>query len=320
MADSLAGFLGFLQWPDFSQWSNPAVYTAGLTIAAVASLETLLNLEAVDKIDPQQRTSPPSRELLAQGIGNVVVGLIGGIPITSVIVRSSVNINAGGQTKLAAIVHGVLLLVSVVFLPLWLNMIPLSCLAAILLVTGVKLASPKLVRQMWKEGRYQFVPFALTVVAIVLTDLLIGVLIGLAVSLELHPQQQPAPPDPPLRGETSGRRRAAHRTGQPGQLSESRRPVESAGCGAARRPRAARCPEHRLHRPGRARPDPRLHGENGAGARREGQLARVPRQVSTPDQIQYVDYSTRELQSQLTPQQVLQILKTATSGSAPGSG
>jgi len=183
VADSLAGFFGFLQLPDFSQWSNPAVYTAAGTIAAVASLETLLNLEAVDKLDPQQRTSPPSRELLAQGIGNVTAGLIGGLPITSVIVRSSVNINAGGKTKLAAVVHGGFLLVSVAFLPMWLNAIPLSCLAAILLVTGVKLVSPALVKQMWNEGRYQFAPFALTVVAIVLTDLLIGVLIGLAIGI-----------------------------------------------------------------------------------------------------------------------------------------
>jgi carbonic anhydrase/SulP family sulfate permease len=183
VADSLAGFFGFLQWPDFSQWANPAVYTAAVTLAVVASLETLLNLEAVDKLDPQQRTSPPSRELLAQGIGNVTAGLIGGLPITSVIVRSSVNINAGGKTKLAAIIHGGLLLVSVAFLPMWLNAIPLSCLAAILLVTGIKLASPALVKRMWNEGRYQFIPFAATVVAIVLTDLLIGVLIGLAIGI-----------------------------------------------------------------------------------------------------------------------------------------
>ena len=183
VADSLVGFFGFLQLPDFSQWSNPAVYTAAATIAVVASLETLLNLEAIDKLDPQQRTSPPSRELLAQGIGNVTAGLIGGLPITSVIVRSSVNINAGGKTKLAAVVHGGFLLVSVAFLPMWLNAIPLSCLAAILLVTGVKLVSPALVKQMWNEGRYQFAPFALTVVAIVLTDLLIGVLIGLAIGI-----------------------------------------------------------------------------------------------------------------------------------------
>ncbi|MFM9963004.1 MAG: bifunctional SulP family inorganic anion transporter/carbonic anhydrase [Planctomycetaceae bacterium] len=183
VSKTLREFIGFLRLPDFSQWSNPAVYTAGLTIAIVASLETLLNLEAVDKLDPQQRSSPANRELVAQGIGNLLVGLIGGIPVTSVIVRSSVNINAGGQTKLAAIVHGLLLLVSVMFLPVWLNMVPLSCLAAILLVTGLKLASPALVRQMWSEGRYQFLPFVLTVVSIVLTDLLIGIGIGLAISL-----------------------------------------------------------------------------------------------------------------------------------------
>ena len=183
VSKSLSEFRGFLRLPDFSQWSNPAVYTAGLTLAIVASLETLLNLEGVDKLDPKQRTSPSSRELIAQGIGNVLVGLIGGIPVTSVIVRSSVNINAGGQTKLATIVHGLLLLVSVMFLPVWLNMIPLSCLAAILLVTGLKLASPALVRQMWNAGRYQFLPFMLTVVSIVLTDLLVGIGIGLAISL-----------------------------------------------------------------------------------------------------------------------------------------
>ena len=183
VAESVAGFFGFLRWPDFSQLTNPAVYTAGVTIAIVASLETLLNLEAIDRLDEQQRTSPPSRELLAQGIGNVVVGLIGGIPITSVIIRSSVNISAGGQTKIAAIFHGVLMLVCVMFLPLWLNQIPLSCLAAILLITGIKLASPTLFKKMWSEGRYQFIPFAVTIVSIVLTDLLMGILIGLAVSI-----------------------------------------------------------------------------------------------------------------------------------------
>lgn len=183
VSQNLREFVGLLRMPDFSQWLNPDVYAAGLTIAIVASLETLLNLEAADKIDPQQRSSPPSRELVAQGIGNVLVGLIGGIPVTSVIVRSSVNINAGAQTKLATIVHGVLLLLSVVLLPTYLNMIPLSCLAAILFVTGMKLASPKLIQQMWNEGRYQFAPFALTVISIVLTDLLIGISIGLAISL-----------------------------------------------------------------------------------------------------------------------------------------
>lgn len=183
VADSILQFAGFLRFPDYSQWSNPAVYTAGVSIAIVASLETLLNLKAVDKLDPKQRTSPASHELLVQGVGNTLVGLIGGIPVTSVIVRSSVNISSGGQTKLATIVHGLLLLVSVMFLPTYLNQIPLSCLAAILLITGLKLASPSLVRQMWSEGRYQFVPFAITVLSIVFTDLLIGIGIGLATSL-----------------------------------------------------------------------------------------------------------------------------------------
>lgn len=183
VASSLGELMTFVQFPDLSQWLNPAVYLAGITIAVVASLETLLNLEAVDKLDPQQRTSPASRELLAQGIGNVVAGFLGGLPMTSVIIRSSVNINAGGQTKLSTVVHGALLLVCVVLLPGCLNQIPLSCLAAILLVTGFKLASPALFQTMWRQGPYQFAPFVITVTAIVLTDLLVGVLIGLATSL-----------------------------------------------------------------------------------------------------------------------------------------
>ena len=183
LAEDISGFFGFLQSPDFSQWANPALYMAALTIAMVASLETLLNLEAVDKLDPKQRHSPASRELLAQGAGNIACGFLGGLPVTCVIVRSSVNINAGVETKLSAIFHGVLLFFSVMLLPEWLNMIPLSCLAAVLLVTGFKLANPKLMKQMWSEGVYQFAPFVATVVAIVFTDLLVGVLIGLAVAL-----------------------------------------------------------------------------------------------------------------------------------------
>ncbi len=169
--------------PDFSQVANPKVYVAAATLAIVASLETLLNLEATDKLDPQRRVSPPNRELIAQGIGNVAAGLVGGLPMTSVIVRSSVNANAGGRTRLATITHGLLLVVCVFLLPTLLNRIPLSALAAILVVTGFKLANPTLFRQMWKDGWTQFVPFVITVIAIVLTDLLIGVMIGLAVSL-----------------------------------------------------------------------------------------------------------------------------------------
>ncbi|HEX2282383.1 MAG TPA: SulP family inorganic anion transporter [Thermomicrobiales bacterium] len=182
-AEDLRSFLGFLASPDFSRWRSPTLYTAAITIALVASLETLLNLEAVDKIDPKQRHSPASRELIAQGVGNLACGFLGGIPVTSVIVRSSVNIGAGVESKLSTIVHGALLLISIAFLPHWLNAIPLACLAAILLVTGFKLASPKLFRTMKSEGPYQFTPFLATVVAIVFTDLLSGVLVGLAVAL-----------------------------------------------------------------------------------------------------------------------------------------
>lgn len=183
VAENFSDVIGFCRTPDFSQWLNPAVYMGGMTIAVIASLETLLNLQAVDKLDPERRNSPPSRELWAQGVGNITSGLLGGLPVTSVIVRGSVNVNAGCKTKFSAIFHGVLLLISVAFLPTYINQIPLASLAAILLVTGFKLASPKLIKQMWSEGRYQFIPFIVTLVAIVLTDLLLGVLIGLTISL-----------------------------------------------------------------------------------------------------------------------------------------
>lgn len=183
VANDLGELFGFLRLPDFTQWANPAIYISGITIALVASIETLLNLEAVDKLDPAKRKSPASRELIAQGCGNLVCGMIGGLPVTSVVVRGSVNVAAGSRTKLSAIVHGGLLLASVALLPQAMNMIPLSALAAILLVTGFKLASPKQFKQMWDEGRYQFLPFIATVVAIVLTDLLIGILIGLGIAV-----------------------------------------------------------------------------------------------------------------------------------------
>lgn len=183
VAASIQEFFGFLQLPDFSQMAKPLIYTSAFTIAVVASLETLLNLEAVDKIDPLKRLSPPNRELIAQGAGNCISGLIGGLPITSVIVRSSVNLNAGGRTRLATITHGVLLFTSVLLLPTWLNQIPLSCLAAILVTTGYKLANPALVKKKWGKGYTQFLPFIVTVIAIVATDLLIGVLIGLSVAI-----------------------------------------------------------------------------------------------------------------------------------------
>jgi carbonic anhydrase/SulP family sulfate permease len=183
IASSAGEMLGLIRMPNFLALLTPAVYMAGLTIAIVASLETLLNLEAVDNIDPKHRYSPPNRELVAQGIGNMVAGMLGGLPMTSVIVRSSVNINSGGQSKISAIMHGFLLLGFVLLLPQLLNMIPYASLAAILMVTGFKLVSPSMIHELWKAGRYQFGPFLITVVSIVATDLLIGILIGLAVSL-----------------------------------------------------------------------------------------------------------------------------------------
>lgn len=183
VAKSMGDFVGLLKLPTFSAWKNPAVYAAAVAMAAVASLETLLNLAALDKIDPAQRAAPPNRELVVQGIGNCLLGLIGGLPASSAIVRGSVNVTAGAKTKVSAIFHGALIAVCVMLLPQLLNQIPLSCLAAILLVTGAKLASPALVKQMWDEGRHQFIPFAATLAAIVLTDLLKGILIGMAVSI-----------------------------------------------------------------------------------------------------------------------------------------
>lgn len=172
-----------LVFPDFSRLADSKVYMAALTIAIVASLETLLNLEAVDRLDPQQRHSPRSRELFAQGIGNITAGLTGGLPVTSVIVRSSLNINSGGQTKFSAIMNGCLLLGCFLLIPQVLNLIPLACLAGILLVTGYKLASPALIRQMYQAGRYQFIPYSCTAIFIVVTDILTGILLGLATSI-----------------------------------------------------------------------------------------------------------------------------------------
>lgn len=174
--------LALFTQPDFSRIGDIAIYTSALTIALVASLETLLNLDAVDRIDRQQRVSPPNRELLAQGVGNTLLGLLGGLPVTSVVIRGTVNINAGAKTKRSAVIHGLFLLVAVVAFPQVMNLIPLSCLAAILIATGLKLINKKIVVQMWNAGMNQFVPFAVTVLAIVFEDLLIGVGVGLATS------------------------------------------------------------------------------------------------------------------------------------------
>ena len=174
---------GFFRWPHWQYLGNYQVWTTALTIALVASLETLLSVEAIDKLDPYNRSTPTNRELKAQGVGNLVSGLLGGLPVTSVIVRSSANLGAGARTRLSTILHGALLFLSVLLIPGWLNAIPLSALAAILVMTGYKLAKPTLFREFHRRGWDQFVPFVTTIVAILLTDLLIGILVGAGVAL-----------------------------------------------------------------------------------------------------------------------------------------
>ena len=176
-------FASLLTFPDFSAILNPLVWKAAVVIAIIASLETLLSVEAVDKLDPHKRRTPQNRELKAQGMGNIISGLVGGIPMTAVIVRSSANLESGARTKLSAVYHGILLLLCVLLIPAILNMIPLSALAAVLLLVGYKLAKPQLFMRQYKLGFEQLVPFVVTIVAILLTDLLIGIIIGMAVAV-----------------------------------------------------------------------------------------------------------------------------------------
>jgi MFS superfamily sulfate permease-like transporter len=183
VSDGFVGFLGQFTLPDFRGITNPQVWLVALTMAIVASLETLLCVEATDKLDPQKRVTPANRELFAQGIGNAFSGLIGGIPVTQVIVRSSANLQSGGRTKVSAIFHGVLILFSVMLVPNILNYIPLASLAAVLLVVGYKLAKPALFKQMWGAGRTVFLPFIVTVIGVVFTDLLIGIALGMSVAV-----------------------------------------------------------------------------------------------------------------------------------------
>lgn len=182
-ANSAKEFFSFFTAPDWSMISNKQVWISGVTLALVASIETLLGIEAVDNLDPLKRVSPTNRELKAQGVGNMISGLIGGLPLTSVIVRSSANVNAGARTKMSTIYHGFFILLSVAFIPGLLGIIPLSALAAILIYTGFKLAQPKLFKDFYRKGWDQFIPFVATVVIVLLTDLLIGVLAGLAIGL-----------------------------------------------------------------------------------------------------------------------------------------
>lgn len=184
IAASFSEFAAQFKTPDFSGFANPKVWQTGVVIAAVASIETLLCIEATDKLDPLKRYTPTNRELKAQGIGNMLSGLIGGLPMTSVIVRSSANINAGARTKLSTIIHGLLLLVCVGTIPVVLNLIPKASLAAILIFTGYRLCNPKTFIHIYKEGGWnQFIPFVVTALAVVSLDLLKGVGIGLVLSI-----------------------------------------------------------------------------------------------------------------------------------------
>jgi len=183
IANSASEFFSFFSQPDWARISDYNVWVTAVTVALVASLESLLCIEAVDDLDPYQRVTPTNRELKAQGLGNVISGLIGGLPVTSVIVRSSANVNAGAKTKLSTIMHGLLLLLCVAFIPAILNLIPKTALAAILIFTGYKLAKPALFIAFYKKGWDQFLPFVITIAAILATDLLKGVIIGIGVGL-----------------------------------------------------------------------------------------------------------------------------------------
>jgi MFS superfamily sulfate permease-like transporter len=183
IATDFASFRSFFMFPKWEYLNNIDVWTVGLTIALVASIETLLGIEAVDKLDPLKRRTPANQELKAQGIGNIVSGLLGGLPLTSVIVRGSANVEAGAKSKFSAIMHGLLILLSVLFIPGLLNKIPLSALAAILIMTGYKLVKPSIFKETYRKGWDQFVPFTITLLAILLTDLLVGIIIGTLIAL-----------------------------------------------------------------------------------------------------------------------------------------
>ncbi len=309
VASSLQSFVSKLfTFPDFGALANVQVYVAGFTIAIVASLETLLNLEAVDGIDPHRRHSPPNRELIAQGIGNITCGAIGGLPVTSVIVRSSVNISTGARTKVSAIFHGVLLLGCVGFFPQFLNMIPLSCLAAILIMTGLKLASPKLFVQMWKTGWNQFIPFATTVLVIVFTDLLVGILVGLAVSLTFI-----------LKSNLRRPMRKVVEKHASGEIIHIELANQVSFLNIAALDRAFReVPDGGhvlLDARGTDYIDPDVFTlirdfKEEAGPARNVQvsLRGFREKYDLEDEILFVDYTSRELQQQLTPESALQVL------------
>ncbi len=183
VATSVSAFFSQFTFPDFSQLTNIEVYKIAAVMAIVASLETLLCVEATDKLDPYKRVTPTNRELKAQGLGNLLSGLVGGLPVTQVVVRSSANISFGGKTKLSTILHGFFLLISVITISSLLNMIPLASLAAVLIMVGYKLATPSLFKKMYALGWEQFVPFITTIIVMLFTDLLTGIAVGMVMGI-----------------------------------------------------------------------------------------------------------------------------------------
>jgi carbonic anhydrase/SulP family sulfate permease len=304
--------------PDFSQFTNPRVHFGAATLAIVASLETLLNLEATDKLDPQRRHSPPNRELVAQGVGNLAAGLVGGMPMTSVIIRSSVNANMGARTRLSTIAHGVLLAVCVLLLPTLLNRIPLAALAAILVTTGLKLASPALFRSMWREGAGQFVPFIITLVAIVFTDLLLGVAIGMAVSLLFLLNGSLR------RGMTIIREEHASGIVNRIQLADQVSFLNRAALQETLA-RFRRGDQVVLDARSTDYIDPDILGlirdfrdETGPAQGISVSLMGFQNRYSLNDRVQYIDVSTRDVQASLTPIRVLQLLREGNERFASG--
>ena len=304
--------------PDLTHILNPRVLLAGLTLAIVASLETLLNLEATDKLDPQRRVSPPNRELVAQGVGNIAAGLLGALPMTSVIVRSSVNAQAGATNRVSTMTHGALLLGSVVFIPQLLNRIPLSALAAILMVTGFKLAGPKVFKSTWQQGKAQFIPFLVTIVAIVLTDLLIGVLIGLGTSITFILASNLRRGFSMVREDhVSGVLHRIELAGQTSFLNRARLTVTLNG----------------FHRGDQVLLDARLADYvdpdilslihefvNETAPARGVKVSTVGFQArySIDDVVRFVDWTTREIQASLTAARVVQLLKDGNERFATG--
>lgn len=307
---NIGSLIGALKFPDFKLLTSPGVYMGAFIIAASASLETLLNLEAADKIDPEQRLSPPNRELIAQGVGNMILGLVGGIPITSAIVRSSANIHAGGRLRLSTIVHGLLLLGCLMLIPGWLNEMPLSVLAAILIIVGSRLATPALFVRMWKEGVNQFLPFIITIVAILFSNLLFGILIGLVVGLlfVLH----------------SNLRRPIHQILERHAAGDVLRIELTNQVSFLNRPSLIKVLDEvpskshlLIDARGTDYIDPDILSLIHDYVHDKAKIRKVTvslvgfkeKYPQLRDGIQFIDYSTREIQSKLTPDEVLNILR-----------